>query len=177
MKKYYIYHIKGKKIGVSTEPKIRVKRQGEIEFEILETHTDIYKVSDREIELQKQYGYKVDKVPYWKTYEQRKKYRTKENCSKGGKVGGKTTGAKAQKEKIGFFAHNEKLTPEELYIQRTKGAVKKRVLNQQQIDFVKSTYYKITNQYDVVPVGKMTTSELAKHFNVSKKVIRTSLMF
>jgi len=64
---YYIYHIKGVKIGVSEEPKQRVVNQGFSDYEILEEHTDIYKVSDREIELQKQYGYKVDTTPYWQT--------------------------------------------------------------------------------------------------------------
>ena len=66
---YSIYHIKGVKIGVSTQPDIRVERQGYTDFEILETHTDIYKVSEREIELQKEYGYSVDQVPYYKSYE------------------------------------------------------------------------------------------------------------
>jgi hypothetical protein len=71
MKKYYIYHIPNYihkdgstgKIGASTEPPRRVNRQGYEGFEILETHTDIFKVSEREIELQKQYGYPVDSVP------------------------------------------------------------------------------------------------------------------
>lgn len=65
MKKYYIYHIKGKKIGVSTNPNLRVKNQGYNNFEILETHSDIHIVSYREIELQKQYGYRVDRLPYY----------------------------------------------------------------------------------------------------------------
>lgn len=78
---YYIYHIKGVKIGVSTEPEIRVKRQGYSEFEILECHTDIYEVSKREIELQKQYGYPVDTIPY---------HMSRNNWgSKAGKNGGK----------------------------------------------------------------------------------------
>lgn len=38
--------------------------QGYSDYEILETHTDIMEVSRREIELQKQYGYKVDNVYY-----------------------------------------------------------------------------------------------------------------
>jgi hypothetical protein len=68
MKKYYIYHIKGKKIGVSTNPVIRVRRQGYSDFEILEVHTDIFKVSEREIELQKEYGYTDGaSVPYYQT--------------------------------------------------------------------------------------------------------------
>ena len=77
---YSIYHIKGVKIGVSTQPEVRVERQGYTDFEILETHTDIYKVSEREIELQKEYGYPVDQVPYYKSYEW---------CAKGASGGGK----------------------------------------------------------------------------------------
>ena len=77
---YSIYHIKGIKIGVSTQPKHRVLSQGYTDFEILEEHTDIYKVSDREIELQKEYGYPIDKVPYYKSYEW---------CTKGASGGGK----------------------------------------------------------------------------------------
>ena len=68
MKKYYIYHVKGHKIGVTTNPKRRMKEQGFINYEILEYWEDIYKVSEREIELQNQYGY-VDgaNVPYYQT--------------------------------------------------------------------------------------------------------------
>ena len=71
---YYIYHIKGVKIGVSTEPQIRVKNQGYIDFEILEEHTDINLVSNRETELQKEYGYRVDRVPYKISSKQTKPY-------------------------------------------------------------------------------------------------------
>ena len=66
---YYIYHVKGVKIGVSQNPERRVRRQGYSDFEILEKHTDIIKVSERERELQKQYGYKVDWTPYYETYK------------------------------------------------------------------------------------------------------------
>jgi len=66
---YYIYHIPGIKIGCSTEPKRRVEKQGYTEFEILESHFDIHIASDREIELQKQYGYKVDFTPYYQSYQ------------------------------------------------------------------------------------------------------------
>jgi hypothetical protein len=61
---YYLYHIKGVKIGCSTQPAKRVKRQGYTKYDILETHTDIDVASIREKELQKQYGYKVDTTPY-----------------------------------------------------------------------------------------------------------------
>jgi hypothetical protein len=72
---YYIYHIpnfkwkNGRigKIGCTENIKQRIREQKYSEYEILETHTDIQIVSDREIELQKQYGYPVDTIPYWKT--------------------------------------------------------------------------------------------------------------
>jgi hypothetical protein len=62
--KYYIYHIPSVKIGVSTKPDKRVAKQGYSDYEILETHTCIMKVSEREQELQMQYGYKVDRTSY-----------------------------------------------------------------------------------------------------------------
>ena len=65
--KYYLYHIPGKKIGVTCDIYNRVTdQQGyeEDEYEILETSNDIDYISDKEIELQKQYGYKVDKTLY-----------------------------------------------------------------------------------------------------------------
>ena len=64
MAKYKIYHIPGVKIGVSVTPKSRVKAQGYSNYDIIEQYDCIAKVSDREIELQKQYGYKVDTVRY-----------------------------------------------------------------------------------------------------------------
>lgn len=67
MKTYYIYHIPGVKIGCTNNIKNRFRRYDvDIKYEILETHSDIYIASEREIELQKQYGYKVDTVRYWK---------------------------------------------------------------------------------------------------------------
>ena len=62
---YCIYHIPGKKIGVSKDPKYRVeKRQGydEGDYEILEMSDDIDYISKREIELQIEYGYKPDET-------------------------------------------------------------------------------------------------------------------
>ena len=53
---YYIYHIPGVKIGCSTNPNDRVKRQGYTEFKILESHKDIQIAAKREIELRNQYG-------------------------------------------------------------------------------------------------------------------------
>ena len=64
---YYIYHIPGKKIGVTRNLFIRVtKQQGykPEEYEVLEQSDDIDYISDREIELQKSYGYKTDRNKY-----------------------------------------------------------------------------------------------------------------
>jgi hypothetical protein len=65
-KTYYIYHIPGVKIGCTYNIKQRIMNYKHPNYEILETHIDIFIASDREQELQKQYGYKVDTVPYWK---------------------------------------------------------------------------------------------------------------
>tara|TARA_R110002012_G_scaffold5641_2_gene25471 strand:- start:124 stop:936 length:813 start_codon:yes stop_codon:yes gene_type:complete len=65
--KYIIYHIPGKKIGVTNDLYNRVEcQQGyEVgEYEVLESSNDIDYISKREIELQKSYGYKVDLKPY-----------------------------------------------------------------------------------------------------------------
>jgi NTP pyrophosphatase (non-canonical NTP hydrolase) len=64
---YCIYHIPGKKIGVTNNIKYRVEEQQGYtpdEYEILEMADDINYVSHREIELQKQYGYRVDEKLY-----------------------------------------------------------------------------------------------------------------
>ena len=64
---YYLYHIPGKKIGVTRNLNHRVTlMQGykETEYEVLEQSDDINYISDREIELQKSYGYKVDLKKY-----------------------------------------------------------------------------------------------------------------
>jgi len=64
---YYLYHIPGKKIGVTRNLNNRVTlMQGykENEYEVLEQSEDINYISDREIELQKSYGYKVDLKKY-----------------------------------------------------------------------------------------------------------------
>ena len=64
---YYLYHIPGKKIGVTRDLNTRVTLiQGykENEYEVLEQSDDIDYISDREIELQKSYGYKTDRKLY-----------------------------------------------------------------------------------------------------------------
>jgi NTP pyrophosphatase (non-canonical NTP hydrolase) len=64
---YFLYHIPGKKIGVTRNLIDRVtKQQGYTldEIEVLDQSTDIDYISSRELELQKSYGYRVDIKPY-----------------------------------------------------------------------------------------------------------------
>ena len=80
---YYIYHIFGKKIGVTRNLNSRVtSQQGykEDEYEVLETSDDIDYVSDRELELQSIYGYKIDRQSY-KNLTQKKSNKMKLNVT------------------------------------------------------------------------------------------------
>ena len=64
---YYIYHIPGKKIGVTCNLNKRVTiTQGYSpdEYEVLDQSDDIDYISEKEIELQKSYGYKIDRKLY-----------------------------------------------------------------------------------------------------------------
>jgi len=64
---YYIYHIPGKKIGVTRNLNKRVTEQqgyAPDEYEVLFTGEDIDEISQLEIELQKSYGYRVDTELY-----------------------------------------------------------------------------------------------------------------
>ena len=64
---YYLYHIPGVKVGVTTDLEERVhKQQGYYpgEYEIIETSEDIDFISKGEIIMQKCYGYKIEEVTY-----------------------------------------------------------------------------------------------------------------
>lgn len=87
---YYIYHIPGKKIGCTKNPNSRLRQQNVDVYEILETHSDIHIASKREIELQKQFGYNVDKTTYYNS--------TKEFKIENVKIAGKASATKSWKE-------------------------------------------------------------------------------
>jgi hypothetical protein len=111
---YYIYEIIGVKVGCTHQPKVRQKEQQELgHMIILEQHEDIMIASAREIQLQKEKGYKVDTVPYYHTFNLKhvgcyipmharvlggrnsKPNLTKEDLVRGGKLGGPKAGRKA----------------------------------------------------------------------------------
>lgn len=73
---YYIYHIPGKKIGVTRNLNKRVTvTQGykEGEYEVLDSSDDIEYISHKELELQRLYGYKVDRKLYKNLFNKKKK--------------------------------------------------------------------------------------------------------
>jgi NTP pyrophosphatase (non-canonical NTP hydrolase) len=64
---YYLYHIPGKKIGITKDLKKRVEDQqgyDKDEYDIIMQTDDIAKISEYELFLQELYGYRVDEVPY-----------------------------------------------------------------------------------------------------------------
>ena len=64
---YYLYHIPGKKIGITKDLKKRVEEQQgyhEGEYDVILQTDDIDIISKAEISLQKAFGYRVDDEPY-----------------------------------------------------------------------------------------------------------------
>jgi NTP pyrophosphatase (non-canonical NTP hydrolase) len=64
---YYLYHIPGKKIGITKDLKKRVEEQQGYkpsEYAVIMKTDNIDYISEQEIYLQKFYGYRVDMTPY-----------------------------------------------------------------------------------------------------------------
>jgi len=64
---YYLYHIPGKKIGITKNLKKRVEEQQGYqthEYDIILSSDNINIISEAEISLQKAFGYRVDETPY-----------------------------------------------------------------------------------------------------------------
>ncbi len=81
---YYIYHIPGKKIGVTTNLKNRVEDQqgyGPGEYEVLARRHDITEAAKYEAIYQRMYGYPVDIVPYDKLNCNKNKLNMKVNIT------------------------------------------------------------------------------------------------
>lgn len=100
---YSIYHIPGVKIGCSKRVEQRVKEQGYKKYELLEVYHDINKASEREKELQKEYGYieKNVKTDYKQQIEFAKFGRLAQ-------MGKPNKGSQTQiKNKIGIFGYSK----------------------------------------------------------------------
>ena len=64
---YYLYHIPGKKIGVTRDLKYRVEeQQGYLpgEYEVIYETEDIDEISANELSMQRALGYRIDEIPY-----------------------------------------------------------------------------------------------------------------
>ena len=82
--KYFIYHIPGKKIGVTRNLDKRVTQQqgyAEGEYEVLFVSNDIDQISKLEIELQKSYGYRTDRTLYKNLFKSNMKINPTEQTS------------------------------------------------------------------------------------------------
>jgi hypothetical protein len=99
---YSIYHIPGVKIGCTKRSvKERVRMQKYSNFQILEEHDDEFIAGNRELELQIQFGYTKDCIPYYKgKYSENGKKRGKE-CVKTGWIN--------EFQKLGNIASTESL--------------------------------------------------------------------
>ena len=91
------------KIGVDCDYPRRIKRQKIRDAQVLEVHTCVFEVSQREMELQRQYGVEVDTTPYHVTYFKNKstQQRTKISAANTGKVASEETKAKLRAAKKG----------------------------------------------------------------------------
>lgn len=100
---WHVYEIVGDKAGCVREDQLERRRKDQREkgeMVIRSTHSCIYEASDAEIALQKQKGYKVDRIPYWKLDNLRQRPKTidrqkqRESGKKGGLNGGRKGGLK-----------------------------------------------------------------------------------
>jgi len=81
---YYLYHIPGKKIGITKDLKKRVEEQqgyNEDEYDIIMQTDDIAKISEYELFLQDMFGYRVDETPYNKLNFNKKQNNMKINVT------------------------------------------------------------------------------------------------
>jgi hypothetical protein len=143
MIKYKIYHIPNYvypcgsvgKVGL-TEQEVEQRMKGNHKkslkpfdfWEILEVHDDKYTASMRELELQREYGYLVDTIPYHKLVNKEKvqskggktqlledkmkglNKATSEDKSKGGKIGGKIRSEQITFQELSYAGkHNRTL--------------------------------------------------------------------
>ncbi len=95
--RYKIYEIPGVKIGCCQNEELRIReQQGFNDWIILAETDDIMLASDMERSLQRQKGYKVDRVPYYRMIEnghkktEKKARASKENYAQAGILAGRS---------------------------------------------------------------------------------------
>ena len=159
---YYIYHVPEEKIGTSIEPETRVANQGYSEFEILEEHTCIYEVSRRERELQEQYGYPVDPIPYWLTIE---KF-TKKGGWQTGDQSDRARRIPTEARRRGGLTNAKSGHLKNIALKGGMASAKKsRKLTMQQADEIRAKY--VPRKYPML--------RLAKEYGVSRSVVSSIL--
>ena len=161
---FYIYHIPERnKIGATDDVTRRMRDHKWTGFyEILEEHDCIYKVSDREIELQKEYkkkfgGYKVDK----RKYHEVRRMQTEEGSRKGAlnqsiedKRKGSVNQSIEDKRKGGSLAYKSM-----------------RKLTYEQAKYIRAQYKRGKDVFG----KKISMQRLANAFNVDRKSIHNLL--
>jgi hypothetical protein len=116
---YTIYHIKGIKIGLTTDLNHRMEEQGFTEYEIIDQSEGDYDygwiMGDKELELQKQYGYRVDNSHYMISRNNRPKWGDSEEQSKYSKqvknryVFDNTIEHQSKAAKVAWSKHKDKM--------------------------------------------------------------------
>jgi len=176
-KTFSIYHIPNVKIGCSDDVERRVSAQGYSDYEILESHSCIFTASDREKELQQEYGYSVDKILYWQSF--------KRLGSVPGKLGGRNAQKTLRKEKKGFYTDDiekikswGKLGGNTILEKYGKDHYRQMRANSNCVEKSKEVCNKSISQYtlDNVFVKKfISISEAANYYNVSHAAISNCL--
>lgn len=162
---YFIYHIPGVKIGCSINPERRVRAQKFREFEILEEHLDKDVACIRERELQKKYGYAIDRNSYNFTtnllsYHTEETNRKKSESKKGVK-------RPQSSQRISEALKGRKFTPEWIAkIQATK-----TINNSHRKKGGGRTYLEITTSF----IGKLPDMELK--FGITSGFIQSSIKY
>lgn len=167
---YYIYHIPGVKIGCTVDPKRRVKAQKFREFEILEEHLNKDVACMREQELQKEYGYAIDRNSYTFTtnllnYHTEETNRKKSESKKGVKRPQSSKG-------ISEALKGRKKSPEWIAkIAATLSNKYKNTLNPHPNKGRGQTYIELTNNF----IGKLPDME--QKFGVKSGFIQSSIRY
>lgn len=151
---YYLYHIPGKKIGVTQNPNKRITlEQGykENEYEILMKTDDINIVSDLELRLQEVFGYKKDIMPYNKTIKTKMKINATEQTSTFPCPVNKLKGHLMDNIGLNWDTPHGKFTVNEDTIQWILANAKISMFNPERSYIYNKAFYEFTNvhKYDI----------------------------